>query len=250
MEFVRCCKSFAYFAQNYLKLKTGKPIPFYSVHERLIDHYDTNRFSIVKKFRGSGFSTYTLSYMLWNCMFKCDQRVMMLSPSDQEAVMMGEVLQNMLDQLPSWFSPTMFKSTSHIKHFDATGSQMFFYEPAASCGKAMDWLVIDEAAFIKNMDTHWKAMWPTLSCGGRCVAVSTVGFKWDNPKKTKKNWFYQTHEDCFKGKNKFKMFQTHYKEHPDYQDQKECDLMRQNLGATGWRQEIECEFLDSPSSTA
>jgi phage FluMu gp28-like protein len=35
-------------------------------------------------------------------------------------------------------------------------------------------LIIDEAAFIEKMDDHWKAMYPTLSTGGNCIAISTV----------------------------------------------------------------------------
>ena len=46
-------------------------------------------------------------------------------------------------------------------------------------------LIIDEAAHIDGLDDLWTGLYPTLSTGGRCIALSTpngVG-----------NWFHKTY---------------------------------------------------------
>jgi len=250
-ETKRCFRDFSYFATNYLKVKmppkSGGRVELLPMHpyiERLIDHYQSHRFSIVTKFRQGALTTWTMAYMLWNCLLKLDKSAMMLSKTDKEAIALGEMVDRMIDNLPVWLQPEKGKWNDHTKEFKDTGSVMRFHQPQAACGKSMDWLVVDEAAFIPDMQSHWNAMWPVLSTGGNCILISTVGKKLEDENKTKKNWFYKTHRAAFQGKNNFKIFDVHYKEHPDYADPVWCQTLRSRLGEEGWKQEIEMEFLD------
>lgn len=100
----------------------------------------------------------------------------------------------------------------------------------------MNYLFIDESAFIKDMHQHWKAMYPTLSTGGHCITVSTTNGK--------QGWFYDMYNLAETGRNEFKIFRSNYWEHPDYADEDWASRIKGNLGARGWRQEVLCEFLD------
>lgn len=244
-ELTRCNKDFTYFAKNYLKFGTpNKKLELHPFHERLIDHFQSNRFSVVTKFRQGGFLTYTAAFMLWQCLLKLDKRIMFFSKTDAEAVLIGQMIQDWVNNMPDWLQPDQGKWNSHIKEFKDTGASMHFHTPEAACGKAIDWLVIDEPAFIPNMEAHWKAVWPTLSCGGGCIAVGTVYKKYDDEERTKKNWFYDLHQRAFSGLNNFAIFDVNYKEHPHYADPEWCKILRSRLGEEGWKQEIEMDFLD------
>lgn len=247
-EYTRCANDFSYFAKTYLKIihPTRGLIPLlqYDYQERLFHHLEKNRFSIVKKFRQGGFTTFMCAYMLWLCMFRLDQHVMFMSRTDREAVSVGQVVRQMVEQLPDWMKPTLSRNNDHLRHFEDTGSNMVFYTPEAACGRAVTWLVIDEAAFICNIDAHWKAIYPTLSCGGKCAVVSTTNGKWRDKKQEQKTWFYDLYTNAKEGKNRFAIFEASYKEHPDFNNVDWVKQMVINLGEKGWLQEVEAEFLD------
>lgn len=246
VEIERCYKDFSYFAKNYLYFNHPQhgrtSLELKPFHERLADHYTSNKFSIVTKFRSAGYTTYTIAYMLWQAMFRLDQRIMFLARSDDDAITLGKWCKMWVENFPQWMQPKLKKHNNHRIEFEETNSSIDFHAPEACRGRSLNWLILDDAAFIPDMATHWKAMWPTLSTGGKMIAVSTVGKKWDDKKN--RNWFYGMHCDAFEGKNQCSIFKSHYAEHPLYADPKLCELYRERLGTEGWKQEFEMEFLD------
>ena len=89
--------------------------------------------------------------------------------------------------------------------------------------------------FIKDMDKHWKAMWPTISTGGHCIAMSTTNGS--------KNWFYDIYRAAEKEQNAFRIFRSNYWEHPQYKDPEWVKRTREQLGEKVWMQEILGDFL-------
>jgi hypothetical protein len=213
-EYLDCAKDFFCFAKH---LKVWHPtrglihLDVYPYHKRLVEHYQNNRFSIVKKFRQGAFTTYTVAYLLWLAMFKPNQQIVVLSKTDREAIAIGDIVQRMIAQLPQWLHPRMTRCNDHLKEFGDTGSRIRFVVPEATCGMAISHLFIDEAAFIEDMDKWWKCMWPQLSCGGNCIVVATP-----NGKKSRGKWFYEKYTEALEKKNNFSVFEASYKEHPDY----------------------------------
>lgn len=125
-------------------------------------------------------------------------------------------------------------NNDHHKEFAKTNSSIWFLSPVVSKGKAVNLLIIDEAAFIKDMGDHWKAIYPVLSSSsdGRCITLSTVNGVG--------NWFHEVWTDP--DKNQFKQIVVDYREHPEYQKPEWVEEMKKNLGIPGFRQEVECEF--------
>ena len=79
----------------------------------------------------------------------------------------------------------------------SNGSQIKASSTSGDAGRseALSLLVIDEAAHVDGLDELWTGLYPTLSTGGRCIALSTpngVG-----------NWFHQTYVDSDNGNNDF-----------------------------------------------
>lgn len=240
-EFKKCASSFAYFAENYVKIihPTKGLIPFklYSFQERVVSEFDRKQFNIVKKFRQAGLTTVAVIWSLWRCMFKLDQRIMVLSKSDREAIGVGKIVENVKDNLPAWMQPLMKNDNDHEKEFAETGGVLWFYTCQAARSKALTYLIIDEAAFIGNMEEHWKAMYPTLSTGGCCIVISTVNGIG--------NWYEETYTRAQDKKNQFNVIDLDYHEHPDYNNPEWERKTRANLGEKGWLQEVCGSFLGS-----
>ena len=240
-EIIKCVNSFSYFCHKYVKIihPMHGLIPFilYKYQRRVISDYHSNRFNILSKFRQGGLTTVSVAWALWKCMFQLDQQILVLSKTDREAIAAGEVASKAIEYLPNWMVPTFHKNSAHEKQFSDTGSAMWFYTPEASRGKSITVLIIDEAAFIKDMDKYWKAIYPTISTGGACCVVSTVNGLG--------NWYEEWYHAAEKDENEFNVIDIDYWEHPDYNDPKWVKDNRANLGDKGWKQEVLRDFLGS-----
>jgi hypothetical protein len=241
-EIVKCVNSFEYFCHKYIKIlhPVKGLIPFvpFNYQRKVISDYEKNRFNIISKFRQGGLTTVTLLWGLWRCMFKLDQQIMLISKTDREATDTGAIVDRAVEHLPSWLIPKKDKKwNDHLKEFSDTGGALKFYSPEASRGKSVTFLIIDEAAFIPDMDKHWKAMWPVLSTGGSCALISTVNGMG--------NWYEQTYNDAKEKRNMFNVIDLDYWEHPEYNNEKWIDEQKRQLGEKGFLQEVLREFLGS-----
>lgn len=242
LETIKCCNSFFYFCHKYVKIlhpmKGLVPFVLYKYQRKVIRDYENYRFNIISKFRQGGLTTVTLLWGLWRCMFQPDQQVMLLSKTDHEATDIGMMVDRSCENFPEWMKPKKdAKWNDHLKMFIDTGSALKFYSPVAARGKAATFLIVDEAAFVEDMEYHWKAMWPVLSTGGSCALVSTVNGLG--------NWYEQTYHDAKEGKNKFHIIDLDYWEHPDYNDDEWVKEQKAQLGEKGFLQEVLREFLGS-----
>jgi hypothetical protein len=242
-ENIKCAMSFEYFATKYVKILHIKHglLPFiaYKYQRHVIRQYDKHRFNIISKFRQGGLTTVTELWCLWRCLFKLEQQIMFLSKTDREAIAAGDIFNRAVDNLPSWMRPNRQagKWNDHVKQFVETGCNMFFYTPEAARGRSITYLIIDEAAFVDDMEEQWKAIYPTLSTGGHCIVISTVNGIG--------NWYHQTFEESKEGKNPFNCIELDYWEHPDYNDEKWVKDTKAQLRDKGWRQEVLRDFLGS-----
>jgi phage FluMu gp28-like protein len=238
-EIAKCHNDFCYFAENYIKILHHKQglIPFhlYDYHKRLVKAYNDNRFVIVKKFRQAGFTTLTALYGLWRCAFHLDQRFMFISKTEREVWYISRIVERAMDYLPLELQPVMLRNNDHTRDFADSGSCMNFSMFQAGCGRSSTHLVIDEPAFIPDMWEQWKALYPTISTGGKCFAVGTPNGMG--------NWFEKVYHGAEQGQNNFEVFECCYKEHPEFQDEARAEQIKKALGPAGWAQEVEGKFL-------
>ena len=245
-ELVKCAMSFPYFCTKYVKIahpiRGLVPFILYNYQRRVIKEYEDHRFCILSKFRQGGLTTVTVLWALWRCLFKLDETIMVLSKSDREAIAAGEIVKRSLMELPEWMKPQMEKNNDHQKIFTDTGCKLFFYTPEAARGRSITYLVLDEAAFIPQMEKHWKAMFPTISTGGHCICISTVNGVG--------NWYYDIFQGAIKEKpdNDFHVIELDYWEHPDYNNPDWVKQTKAQLGEKGWMQEVMRDFLGAGES--
>lgn len=244
-EIYKCTKSFSYFCHKYIKIlhPTKGLVPFviFKYQKKVIDDYDSNRFNIISKFRQGGLTTVTLLYGLYKTLFTLDFSMMLISKSDREAVEAGYIVDRAVENLPVWLAPKKDgKWNDHLKQITETGGSLRFYSPEAARGKSVAFICLDEAAFIDDLDKHWRAMYPVLATGGKCSIISTVNGTG--------NYYYELYMSAKEQRNKFHIIDIDYHEHPFYNSKKNpewAEEQRAQLGEKGFLQEILRVFLGS-----
>ena len=243
LEIIKCHDSFSYFCHKYVKIGHPKkgmlPFILYNYQKRVVDEYDKKRFNIIRKFRQGGLTTVTVLWALWRCMFKMDQTIMLVSKTDREAIVAGEIADRAIKFFPKWFCPELAAGgdNKHEKHFAETQSKLLFYTAEAARGRSNTYLILDEAAFIKDMERHWAALFPTIATGGACIAVSTVNGIG--------NWYHEQFKGAQEKKNHWNILDLNYKEHPEYDDDFWVEQMKAQLGLKRFMQEVMGDFLGS-----
>lgn len=242
-EIEKCKKSFAYFCHKYIKihhpLKGYIPFLLYKHQLRCFENYEKTRFNIVSKCRQAGLSTINVIYGLWKAMFNNDQNIIVLGGTDRQAIMLGHIVNQSLVFMPEWLQPKKEKWNDHLKKFKNNGSQMYFSHPQAGRGCRADLLIVDEAAFIANMDSHWKCIWPMLSQGGSCIIASC--FYSNYMKEEEKNWYKDNYLYAKSGATKFNAIDVDFWEHPDFNPNRNPTWVKEclkNLGSQGFLQEV------------
>jgi hypothetical protein len=143
----------------------------------------------------------------------------------------------MNENLPSWLKTNIVTNNKLSLKF-ANGSQIKAISSASTGARseALSLLIVDEAAFIRNIEEIWVASQATLSTGGGAIVLSTpngIG-----------NWFHQTWADAETGVNGFQTIKLDWKLHPE-RDQSWRDEQTQLLGERGAAQECDCDFISS-----
>lgn len=205
----------------------------YIFHDRLFNAYESRRYVIMPKFRQGGFTTFALLYALWKCMFNLNQDIIYVCKTDHEAVGVNRNFREIIKRLPPDFKPKLTKENDHDIFFD-TGSSIHFHSTSAVRGHAATLLIIDEAAFIPNMEDKWKALLPTIMNNGKCIVQSTPNGV--------KNWFYKTWNLSVNYGNNFHSVYLNYLEHPRYQDEQFVKNLKEQLESKRFSSEIEAVF--------
>jgi len=143
----------------------------------------------------------------------------------------------MYDQLPKWLRlRSVEKNKLSLRLKNGSKIQAKSSNADAARSEAVSLLVIDEAAFIDNIEETFAAAQQTLATGGQCMALSTpngIG-----------NWFHQTWEKAETGENSFLPIRLPWTVHPERNDEWRQQQNR-DLGPRMAGQECDCDFLSS-----
>jgi hypothetical protein len=237
-EILKCGKNPTYFLRNYAKITHAERgnISFktYPFQDDLLTKFRDHRFNVIAKARQLGISTIVAGYISWMLLFYRDKNVLVMATKYSTASNMVKKVKHVLKNLPDWL--TIAKVTIDNKHsFElSNGSQVKAIPTSEDAGRseAVSLLVVDEAAHIDNMDSIWTAIYPTISTGGRCIALSSpngIG-----------NWFHRTYEDALNGQNSFISTSLPWSVHPEHGEEW-FENETKNLG----KREIAQEYLVS-----
>ena len=243
-EYLNCVQNPVHFMKKYCKIQhpTKGKIKFnlYDFQEKMIKDFNEHQYNIILKSRQLGISTLSAGFSLWTMLFNNDKNILVIAKDKDTAKNLVTKVRVMYENLPSWLKTAVDEDNKLSLRFK-NGSQIKAVAATAEAGRseALSLLVLDEAAFIENIDTIWAAAQQTLATGGNCIALSTpngVG-----------NWFHKTWMGSEDGTNQFNNIKLHWTDHPD-RDQvwrKEQDVA---LGPSLAAQECDADFLTSGQS--
>jgi len=257
-EFKRCAKDPAHFISQYIKVthpvRGLVPFRLYPFQERILSELEDNRFNILRKFRQAGCTTIAAAYSLWMIIFQKHKSVVILSKGDAESTEVLDRIKLMYDELPEFLKPGIIEDNKHTLKLK-TNSVIKSRPSGKQSGRSLagSFLIIDEAAFIENIDTIWAAVYPIISTGGRAFVLSTVNGIG--------NWYHEVYQNSLAGANSFNAIDIRWQEHPEYSftegfedlyqemEEKGLDIhkweetTRANMPTKQWLQEYECSFL-------
>ncbi len=244
-EIVKSGKDPSYFLRNYAKISHPLHglIPFktYGFQDDLLDDFNDYRFNVILKARQLGISTITAGYIVWLMMFHRDKNVLVMATKFGTAANLVKKVKAIVEHMPPWIRIANIKIDNRTSFELSNGSQIKASSTSFDAGRseALSLLVIDEAAHVDGLEELWTGLYPTLSTGGRCIALSTpngVG-----------NWFHQTYIDADEGRNDFRPTCLPWDVHPD-RDQAWFEKETRNMSRRQIAQELECNFNTSGDS--
>ena len=241
-EIIRCGKSPQYFIDNYCRISHPMHglIPFktYDYQKDLLKDFNDYRFNIILKARQLGISTISAGYIVWFMMFHRDKNILVVATKFQTAANLVKKVKSITNNLPEWIKIAKISVDNRTAFELSNGSQIKAGTTSGDAGRseALSLLVIDEAAHVDGLEELWTGLYPTLSTGGRCIALSTpngVG-----------NWFHKTYVDAEAEDNDFHPINLPWDVHPD-RDQEWFQKETKNMSRRQIAQELECNFNTS-----
>tara|TARA_R110002020_G_scaffold178880_2_gene371919 strand:- start:1575 stop:3161 length:1587 start_codon:yes stop_codon:yes gene_type:complete len=241
-EILKCGKDPVYFINNYAKISHPMhglvPFKLYDYQADLVEDFNDYRFNIILKARQLGISTVTAAYIAWMMIFHRDKNILVMATKFGTAGNLVKKVKAIVKHLPPWIRISNVSIDNRTSFELSNGSQIKASSTSGDAGRseALSLLVIDEAAHVDGLDELWTGLYPTLSTGGRCIALSTpngVG-----------NWFHKSYTDSAIQQNDFHPTELMWDVHPD-RDQEWFEHETRNMSRRQIAQELECNFNTS-----
>jgi len=214
------------------------PFKTYPYQSDLLNDYNDFRFTVILKARQLGISTITAAYCVWLMLFHRDKNVLVIATKFATAANLVKKVKSIMKNLPEWLQVAKISVDNRTSFELSNGSQIKAASTSGDAGRseALSLLVIDEAAHVEGLDELWTGLYPTLSTGGRCIALSTpngVG-----------NWFHKTYIDAEHRENDFHHVRLPWDAHPERNIQW-FEKETKNMSRRQIAQELECNFNTS-----
>jgi hypothetical protein len=178
LEYDRCRKDPAYFARTYIKIisldKGLVNFNLYDYQEKMFDHFNNSRFSIVLACRQSGKSISSVVYILWYAVFHPEKTIAVLANKGATAREMLSRITLALEHLPFFLQPGCralnkgsieFSNNSRIIAAATSGSSIR--------GMSVNLLFLDEFAFVERAAEFYTSTYPVVSAGKETKVIIT-----------------------------------------------------------------------------
>ena len=230
-----------HFMKKYCQIQhpqKGKiPFHLYPFQEDALRDLRDFDYNVILKSRQLGISTLSAGYALWLMTFFGDKNILVIATKQEVAKNLVLKVKVMYENLPSWLKLPATEDNKLSLRLN-NGSQIKATSSSGDSGRseALSLLIIDEAAFISNVEEIWISAQQTLATGGGAIILST-------PNGTG-NFFHKTWVGAEEGSNQFNTIRLHWSVHPD-RDQTWRDKQDGLLGPKGAAQECDCDFISS-----
>mgnify|MGYP003627566648 CR=1 FL=1 len=241
-EILKCGKDPSYFLKTYARISHPMHglilFDTYDFQDELLQEFNDYRFNVILKARQLGISTITAGYIVWMMLFHRDKSILVMATKFATAGNLVKKVKNIMRNLPDWLKIATIIVDNRTSFELSNGSSIKAASTSGDAGRseALSLLVLDEAAHIEGLEELWTGLYPTLSTGGRCIALSTpngVG-----------NWFHKACIDAGTGANNFNLTTLPWEVHPD-RDEAWYKKETKNMSKRQIAQELGCNFNTS-----
>ena len=208
-EYAKCMQDPAYFARAYIKIisldKGLVNFNLYPYQEKMFDHFNDNRFSIVLACRQSGKSISSVVFLLWYAIFHPEKTIAVLANKGATAREMLSRVTLALENLPFFLQPGCrtlnkgsieFSNNSRIIASATSGSSIR--------GMSVNLLFLDEFAFVERAAEFYTSTYPVVSAGKDTKVIITSTANGIG------NTYHKIWEGAVQGINEYKSFEVNW----------------------------------------
>ena len=223
----------------------------YDFQEKIIKIFLKKHFVIALKSRQVGMSTLSQALCLWAAMNYTNYNVIVLSVNQRTANSFLSKIKFMYNNLPNNMFKLKTVTDNKLSIEFENGSKIAAIPSTrqAALGESINLLIIDEAAFIRNIGDVYQGAYPTLSKAFSSAAGKPYGviiISTPNGVGGDGKFYYDTYTQAVRGENAFVPVKIHWSLVPEYDDkwyEDQCKNLRwdyQQIAA-----ELELSFVSS-----
>jgi len=186
--------------------------------------------------RGTGMTTMSLAFILWEVIFKPRHKAIAFGISATFAKEMYDILTHMITHVPTYLRPSIRSNRKSYMEFDNGSAIMVETLNVNSMrGRTVDRVYLDSFAFAPDAIQRaiYNDICPTIVQGGKVLIASTPNGR--------NNSFAAAWTDSFKPFSTFTSFKR------TIDDLSFTDMWKQRtmtmIGMQAWRQNYMCEFI-------
>ena len=213
-DYIKCQEDPAYFIEQYtqiISLDEGLvKFKLRGYQNKLLDHFDDNRFSVILASRQSGKSITACAYLLWYLLFHPEVTVAILANKGAIAREMVARIVTMLESVPFFLQPGVKILNKGSIEFSNDSKLVAAATSSSSIrGLSINLLYLDEFAFVENADEFYTSTYPVITSGkeSKVIITSTangVG-----------NMFHKIYESAVQEQSDYKHFTINWWDVPD-----------------------------------
>lgn len=219
-EWMKCSKSLEYFAKNYWlgfdafsKWQAKKITPF-KYQLEILEQFQENKMNLVVQSRQMHITSLTCLYIAWYALFNTDKVIYIISHNTDSAIRILEniriILQNCsFENIYHWEDDFIKDNKTTIQLKNGCRIKASGASANAGRGESINFLYIDNAAFVKDLEYIWMATGMALSAfkDSKCIISSS-------PREN--SHFNLIATNAAQSKNDFKLNIIHWSKHPEY----------------------------------
>lgn len=227
------------------------PFELYKFQEDTIKLFLKHHFIVTLKSRQVGMSTLVQAICLWCALNYVNFNVLILSAGNRNATSFLSKIKYMYDNLPSdQFKLKLTVNNKQSIEFE-NGSKIAAIPATrnSALGESINLLIIDEAAFINNIESVYQGSYPTLSRAFKSMhgkPYGTIVISTPNGVSGKGKWYYEMYDQATNGINGFIPLKIHWTLVPEYDDAwylDQCKKLKWNYQLIA--AELELSFISS-----
>ena len=181
-ELGKCFANPIYFIDNYCKIYDSIsmnwiPFTLWESQKELVSAIHYQQLLVILKARQLGISWLSLSYALWQMIYRPIASVSVFSRREPEAIYLlgNERLRGIFNNLPEWMKTGIKTTVDNGKEWSlSTGSVARAFPTSAGDGYVSTLAIVDEADLTPDLNQLMRSVKPTIEMGGKLILLSRV----------------------------------------------------------------------------